>query len=302
MPFPRRSALVALLLCAAAAAHAQPAPSMPIDPARARAELGQLGLVEQIVLPRPDGPRDVRLYLSHPPGPAPAQGWPVLYLLDGNATVAALARERPELARQVVLAGIGYDVPGRLDVDARAWDYTPAPPDAARQGSADPLRAQRRNGGADAWLDFIETRIKPLVQSRVPVDAARQTLYGHSYGGLFVLHALQARPEAFQRYVAASPSLWWHAPYVTERMQALDTARCCADRPVRLTLMAGGAERGRPGSPQQRAMPSGGARALAQALAGRLGLVVNYVEMAGLGHGAMLPASAVEAARLAGRP
>lgn len=34
-------------------------------------------------------------------------------------------------------------------------------------------------------------------------------LAGHSFGGLFALHALVTRPTAFARYAAASPSLWW---------------------------------------------------------------------------------------------
>ncbi|MBV7486368.1 prolyl oligopeptidase family serine peptidase [Bordetella sp. BOR01] len=271
--------------------------------AQARARLGLLGLARQIVLPRGEGLRDVRLDLIVPAGPPPAVGWPVLYLLDGNATLQALADagERPA----AVLVGIGYDIDARLDVQARAWDYTPRPPGSDGQGAPDPRQPGRRNGGADAWLDLIQQRVKPLVQAAAPVDTARQTLYGHSYGGLFVLHALRTQPQAFQRYVAASPSLWWHAPHMAERLRELDTAHCCTTAPRQLYLWVGGSERSRPErAAPHRVAPAGSAsaRALASELDGKPGLTVHYRSFPGLGHGAMLPASAREAARIAGRP
>ncbi len=64
-------------------------------------------------------------------------------------------------------------------------------------------------GGADAFLDFIATQVRPLVADQLPADMGRQTLVGHSFGGLCVLHTLLTRPGMFQRHVAGSPSLWW---------------------------------------------------------------------------------------------
>jgi len=303
LSLPALAALCGALLAAAPNAHGQPVLDDGMTPAQARARLGLLGLARQVVLPRGGGLRDVRLDVIVPAGPAPARGWPVLYLLDGNATLQALADAgRPAAA---VLVGIGYDVDARLDVDARAWDYTPQPPHAGHAGGADPRRPGRRNGGADAWLDLIEQRVKPLVRAAAPIDAARQTLYGHSYGGLFVLHALHARPQAFQRYVAASPSLWWHAPYMAERLRTLDTAACCAAAPRQLYLWVGTEERSRregAGPRLAASAPGAGARALAAQLDGKPGLAVHYRGFVGLGHGAMLPVSAREAARIAPLP
>src|SRR5690606_6559257 len=112
-------------------------------------------------------------------------------------------------------------------------------------------------------------------RAAVPIDESRQTLYGHSYGGLFVLHALRTQPGAFQRYVAASPSLWWNAPFVTQSMLSLDTAPCCATDPVKLYLMVGEAEKPRFSGAPQRAT-AGDLRDLADALTSRPGLVVDY--------------------------
>ncbi|ARP77306.1 alpha/beta hydrolase [Bordetella genomosp. 6] len=282
-----------------AASWAQPATTPDEPPERARARLGVLGLVQQTVLARGAGLRDVRLAVAVPAGQPPAAGWPVVYMLDGDAALQALAlANRADLARQAVLVGIGYDSPGRIDGQARAWDYTPALPGTGAHGAPDPRNPQRRNGGAEAWLEFIETRVKPWVASAARIDAGRQTLYGHSYGGLFVLHTLLARPRAFQRYVAASPSLWWHAPYMMRR--AADAGDFSHGAPV-LHLMSGGAEvLRRPGAAP--VATAGETARLAAILAGKAGLSVTLREFPGLSHGAMLPASAQAAVALAAQP
>jgi len=297
---PAAAALCGALLAAAPNSGGQPVLDDGMTPAQARARLGLLGLARQIVLPREKGLRDVRVDIIVPAGPAPAGGWPVLYLLDGNATLQALAEAGTRLP--TVLVGIGYDIDARLDVEARAWDYTPRPPHGSPAGGPDPRQASRRNGGADAWLNLIEQRVKPLARAAAPIDTDRQTLYGHSYGGLFVLHALHTRPHAFQRYVAASPSLWWHAPYMGERLRGLDAAGCCAATPRQLYLWVGDAEHSRREHAEARPQVSGAganARALAAELAGKAGLEVHYRSFPGLDHGAMLPVSAREAARIA---
>nr|WP_231860060.1 alpha/beta hydrolase-fold protein [Bordetella parapertussis] len=174
----------------------------------------------------------------------------------------------------------------------------PALPGTGVHGTPDPRSPQRRNGGAEAWLEFIETRVKPWVAGTTRVDTGRQTLYGHSYGGLFVLHTLLARPQTFQRYVAASPSLWWHAPYMMRR--ASDAGDFSHGAPT-LHLMAGGAEMlRRPGAAPL--ATAGATTRLAAILAAKPGLSVTLREFPGLSHGAMLPASAQAAAELAAQP
>ena len=49
-----------------------------------------------------------------------------------------------------------------------------------------------------------------------PVDGGRRALWGHSYGGVLVLHALFTRPDAFSTYTAADPSLWWGQGWLLE--------------------------------------------------------------------------------------
>jgi len=100
--------------------------------------------------------------------------------------------------------GIGYPGDALYDVDRRARDYTP-PALAANHE-----RDDAHYGGADQFLAFVQTELKPLIEARYPIDPHRQTLFGHSHGGLFTLYTLMSEPDAFQNYLAASPSIWWN--------------------------------------------------------------------------------------------
>ncbi|MFC3216819.1 alpha/beta hydrolase [Comamonas sp. JC664] len=51
---------------------------------------------------------------------------------------------------------------------------------------------------------------------RYPVNLERQSLFGHSFGGLFALYALYERPQAFEAIVAASPSMEWNGQHILE--------------------------------------------------------------------------------------
>ncbi|HBK46203.1 MAG TPA: IroE protein, partial [Xanthomonadaceae bacterium] len=159
-----------------------------------------------------DGERRYRVRLAIPRAAPPASGWPVVYLLDGNAALmeldAAMLEALAAGGTPPVLALLAYDNDLRIDPGGRAFDYTP-PTRSDGAAETDPIAPERRSGGADAFLALIETAIKPQVEQRAKIDRGRQTLWGHSYGGLFVLHALFSTPQAFARYVAVDPSLWW---------------------------------------------------------------------------------------------
>jgi hypothetical protein len=65
-------------------------------------------------------------------------------------------------------------------------------------------------GGADAFLAFINEELKPFIAARYPnADPDNATIMGHSFGGLFALHALFTAPDSFDRYIAGSPSPAW---------------------------------------------------------------------------------------------
>lgn len=158
------------------------------------------------------------LMIAAPVGPpADAAGYPVLYLLDGNAVfgtaaeIVAMRSRKPESTGIVpaVVVAIGYPGDQPFDLERRAADYTPPVtatelpprPDGSRWGTV---------GGADGFLGFLLDVVRPLIAGKFSVDPQRQALFGHSFGGLFALHALFTRPDAFSHIIAASPSIWWH--------------------------------------------------------------------------------------------
>lgn len=253
-----------------------------------------------------DGLRRYRIVLAVPKKVAPANGYPVIYLLDGNAALDALDAQllaTLDSADAPVIVAIGHDTDQRFDPAARAYDYTPSV-----AGNAAPVDDRgRAGGGAASFLDLIVGTIQPAVARKVHVDGRRQTLWGHSYGGLFVLHALLNSPRSFQRYVAASPSIWWQHGAILEH-EASGRAALMAlppeQRPT-LTILLG-SEEGRRRTqlpPAQTGMRTSVSPDAAQQFAQRMAadrlIEVDFRILDGLDHGPMLSASLTRALRLA---
>ncbi|WP_313300265.1 alpha/beta hydrolase-fold protein [Diaphorobacter sp.] len=307
MTAPSRRTLLALgasgALTACAQSGARPAEpdSRPITIASAPAV--QLPGSHQIDLRHPASANVWRIFVHVPEQAAPPGGYPVLYTLDGNATfflAAQLARNtanRPAHLRPdpLLVVGIGNPSDDSMDQNARRRDYTPPPaaPDAS-------------TGGADILLDFIATQLQPAVASQWRVDAQRQTLFGHSLGGLFTLYAMASRPGLFTRHAAASPSLWWNDRQVLEQVSTW------LDRDTRHRVIAqlrvGSLERPQPHLDAARAARQAERKMnewvelLARRIqAARATHVVDFQELAGLDHGGVLAPALIDAVALAQR-
>jgi len=157
--------------------------------------------------------RDYAIRLHMPQGDPPRRGHALVWLLDTPTTWAPMQQALHEHGGDgVAVIGIGWDQDGGVDQNLRQRDFTRPP----RQ------TASRADGDADAFLEFITGTLQPHYLAALPVDPGRQTLVGHSLSGLFVLHALMARPDRFQRYVAASPSIWWDRARILGEAQHAD--------------------------------------------------------------------------------
>ncbi|WP_348635342.1 alpha/beta hydrolase-fold protein [Herbaspirillum sp. LeCh32-8] len=312
---PRRRLLAAALLCAFAPAIADAQPDLSRKLGPTIADTGSAFYrFERFALRSADGERGYRVMLAIPRRAAPASGYPAILALDGNAALASIDERQLQAldaGSPPVIVAIGYDTELRFDVNARAYDYTPPIP--AGQTDDEAGRG-RKGGGADVFLDLIEQAILPRARAMAPLDPARLALWGHSYGGLFVLHTLFTRARLFSTYIAASPSLWWQQGVVLgeEKRFAGAPARAAKAAGVRLWLMAGDAERrehrAAPGANAQAAPPPAiAARAslppsalsdLAARLKQRDGLEVTLRIFPGMAHGPMLPASLEPALRI----
>lgn len=173
---------------------------------------------EQVDLASPQG-NSYRIFIAAPVGEAPEGGYPVVYMLDGNSifgTAVETARFQRSVLGPVVIVAIGYPIDRPLDGTRRFWDMTPVTAPEHIPGHFNPAIV---TGGQDQFLDFIADQVKPLVESRFPIDTGRQTLFGHSLGGYFTLYTLFTRPELFQTYVAGSPSIWWNGRSVLRDLE-----------------------------------------------------------------------------------
>ncbi|HWN81592.1 MAG TPA: alpha/beta hydrolase-fold protein, partial [Candidatus Udaeobacter sp.] len=91
------------------------------------------------------------------------------------------------------------------------------------------------SGGADKFLQFIETELIPLVESKYRVQPYR-VLAGHSFGGLFAMHVFTSKPDLFNAYVAISPTLPWDKELVVKAADKLLKERTELKRTLYVTI------------------------------------------------------------------
>ncbi|SFF52643.1 hypothetical protein SAMN05216566_1222 [Aureimonas phyllosphaerae] len=156
-----------------------------------------------------------RVFIYVPLDEPPPGGWPLLVITDGNAMIAtAVDALRVQSSYPAstnvgpgVIAAIGYPTGDAYDPLRRSFDLSPPPGRSYPpfvEGGAEVL-----TGGAHRFLQFLEGEALPFLDGVAPIDPTRRTLFGHSFGGLFALHTLFSGSEAFSRFVAASPTIYW---------------------------------------------------------------------------------------------
>jgi predicted alpha/beta superfamily hydrolase len=257
----------------------------------------------------------------------PGKGYGVVYLFDSYisfAAVAEAARAAAEAA-PVVVVGIGYPqdkawtdatlkrkrpLPSTYD-GVPDWRVAPsyrrlydlslpvaAGPDLdALNAMGLPPLFEGDTGGIDDLLKIIEREVKPLVRRLVKTDPDKEILFGHSLGGMAVVHALFVAPEAYNVFIASSPSIWWNNKQVLRDEAAFTRAVRAGTAHPRILITVGskeaGPDRGSPGwsLEVQAAWDSVGMVSNAQALAERLralpgkpGYDVEYKRFDQVGH------------------
>ena len=240
-----------------------------------------------------------RLMVATPPG---VKGpLPVMYVLDANgsfltASETALTQALLGVIRPGIIVGVGYDAAdGQEVLRRRTFDLTPSV-------SQNP-KETRKTGGGEAFLRVIEEEIKPFIGARYSVDTSRQAIFGHSLGGLLVLHSFLRAPGHFTAYVISSPSIWWNGREVTKLEDGLAARLQATPARARVLVTSAGDEQYRGDDPARRAADN---RLVDDAsdLSDRLrrldpALVVERVVFEGEVHNSVMPAALSRAARFA---
>ena len=128
--------------------------------------------------------------------------YPVLYMTDGDGHMGHTASTIEFLTRngripEMIVVGV-------TNTD-RTRDLTPAK--STNKNAAGELQFPTA-GGANNFLKFFETELIPHIEKEYCVQPYR-ILAGHSFGGLFAIHAMISKPGLFNSYIAVSPSLQW---------------------------------------------------------------------------------------------
>ncbi|MGC3964994.1 MAG: alpha/beta hydrolase-fold protein [Rhodocyclaceae bacterium] len=258
---------------------------------------------EQISLHSKHVGKDYRILVALPEAPPPPNGYPVVYVLDAelyfNTVVEALRIQsrRPQATGVVpaLVVGIGYPEDENA-IARRAVNYTPSPVAMPIPEMSAAMRTA--GGGADAFIAFIDDELRPLIAAHHPVNMRRQVIFGHSLGGLFVLHALFNKPSMFSHYIAASPSWWWNEAAMTKEMVNFEALSANAAQGRALLLTVGEFEQkpsrfsdnmpGGMATLQKRRMVNN-ARELVMRLQGFRGLQASLLEIEGENHLSSLP-------------
>ncbi|VGG30877.1 hydrolase [Klebsiella pneumoniae] len=233
-----------------------------------------------------DGERHYRVWTAVPDKAPPAAGYPVLYMLDGNAVMDKLDDaflQQLFAGSPPVIVAIGYQTALPFDTAARAWDYTP-PLKTHEPRAGKPALPPRKTGGNDAFRQLLTETMVPQTEANLKIDPHQRAIWGHSYGGLFVLDAWR-KASPFGIYYSASPSLGQALQSPLQASQSLDAVRF---RGKSLYLLEGdGKARGEPSGHEASLEVL---RQTQQQLASK-GLTVAFWRYPGLTHGQMFAVS-----------
>jgi predicted alpha/beta superfamily hydrolase len=72
----------------------------------------------------------------------------------------------------------------------------------------DSSKEANTGGGADNFVKFFKSELIPYIDKNFKTEPFK-VLVGHSFGGVFVMHALLNEPELFDAYISIDPSFWY---------------------------------------------------------------------------------------------
>lgn len=167
--------------------------------------------------------RQIYVFLPQGYENRPDARYPVLYMTDApghmnhtGGTVEFLVNNGRMPAMIVV---------GVANTD-RTRDLTPTPNKENPQSTA---------GGGNRFLSFFTDELAPKIEKRYRT-LPYKIFSGHSFGGLFAINAFLENPDAFDAYIAVSPSLWWDNEIMVTKAKNFFKKRKNLEKTLYLTL------------------------------------------------------------------
>jgi predicted alpha/beta superfamily hydrolase len=142
-----------------------------------------------------------------------------------------------------------------VDNSARRWDeYGPWVNTHMRAWVPDSWSQPVQGGEGDAYLRFLTSTLKPLIDTRYRTlpDRDHTGIGGSSMGGLIALHAGITRPDVFSKVMAMSTAVWFAeagGAWLSDNRLVREVRANPAPRNVRFYLDVGTNERSRDTDP-----------------------------------------------------
>ncbi len=200
--------------------------------------------------------RTYRIQVYRPSLPPPAEGYPVIFVTDGDLAFNTAADQMHARflvdLKPAVVVGIGYPSENLWDtVKLRNRDFIPWKPRGAfmevfQQWGKFGDYTEADTGGAEQFYRFITEELRPRLSRQVKIDSANQALWGHSLGGLFTLYTMFEHPTAFSTYIASSPSILINERQIRQALPAFKSAVEAGKIAPRILLLSGEYEEGAP--------------------------------------------------------
>jgi predicted alpha/beta superfamily hydrolase len=157
---------------------------------------------------------------------APDAKFPVIYVLDATdrdqhaVPTARFLFLNGKMPKAIIVGVINID---------RNHDFLP---DSSKNNAP-------TGGGADNFLKFFRDELTPYIDKNFKTEKYK-VLIGHSYGGVFTMHALLNDPDLFDAYIAIDPSFWYKNQMQVKSAQAEFLKNKNWNKPIFITGREGG--------------------------------------------------------------
>lgn len=138
--------------------------------------------------------RKITVFLPDGYAPEGAGRFPVIYVLDADGRdqhsvpTARFLFVNNKMPKAIIV--------GVFNID-RNHDFLP-----------DSTKGVPTGGGADNFVRFFREELIPYIDRNYKTESYR-VIVGHSFGGVFAIHALLTDPDLFNSYIAIDPSIWY---------------------------------------------------------------------------------------------